>query len=261
MFGSVPFRAVVTALLFSSLASGAFAQSSEPLITQGFRDDFTAPRLDARRWYVSDGWTNGPHQDCYWAASAVTVGEGRLKLAHVPGTASARPTCGEVQLRGFIHYGTIEARIRAPVASGLNASVFTYTGPSHGTRHDEIDIEVLTRDTGRAEFNTFVDGKPMNGKVAPLDPPLDEAFHDVAIQWGPEAIAWFVDGREVHRTPPGAILPDLPQKLIMSFWSTTSLTDWMGRQGPRTGPLEYQIDWIAYTPPTQRCLFEGSVTC
>ncbi|MDB6454805.1 family 16 glycosylhydrolase [Falsirhodobacter sp. 20TX0035] len=231
------------------------------MITQGFRDDFTAPMLNTRRWYVSDGWTNGRHQDCYWAKSAVSVADGMLKLAHVPGTEAERSECGEVQLRGLIHYGTIEAEIRTPAASGLNASIFTYTGGTQGTRHDEIDIEVLTRRTDRITFNTFVDGKAMNGDDAPADPPLDEAFHRVAIQWGPDAIVWFVDGEEVHRTPAGATLPDLPQKLMMSFWSTTTLTDWMGKQGRRTGQLDYLIDWIAYTPLGETCLFAGSITC
>lgn len=248
------------AVFCCALAGGAFARA-EPLLTAGFRDDFIAPRLDTRRWYVSDGWTNGPHQDCYWAASAVSVADGMLRLAHVPAAGDARAECAEVQLRGLIHYGTIEARISAPAASGLNASVFTYTGPSHGTRHDEIDIEVLTRHTNRIDFNTFVDGRMMNGEAVPIDPPLDRAFHDVAIQWRPDAILWFVDGREEHRTPPDAVLPDLPQKLMASFWSTTTLTDWMGKQGPRDGALHYLIDWIAYTPMTQSCLFEGSVTC
>lgn len=249
------------AAVLSTLATASFAQTAEPMITEGFREDFTAPKLNTRRWYVSDGWTNGRHQDCYWAKSAVSVSDGMLNLAHVPGTETDRPECGEVQLRGMIHYGTIEARISAPAASGLNASVFTYTGPAQGTRHDEIDIEVLTRHPNRVDFNTFVDGKAMNGENAPVSPPLDEAFHDVAIQWSRDAIVWFVDGQEVHRTPPGATLPDLPQKLMMSFWSTTTLTDWMGKQGPRSGKLDYRIDWIAYTPPSQRCLFEGSITC
>lgn len=228
----------------------------------GFFEDFTEG-LDRDRWYVSDGWTNGDWQDCHWSGGAVRVQDGTLTLFHIPAPEGGDrpPQCGEVQTRARLHHGTFEARIRTPRAPGLNASVFTYIGPVHGAPHDEIDIEILTRDPGAMTANTYVAGKPHNGGAAPATPPFDEAFHTVAFRWEPEGITWYLDGQKVHRTAPGSPLPTHPQKLYMSFWSTETLTDWMGKQGPREGPLGYEIDWVAYTPLGQACLFEGSVTC
>lgn len=37
----------------------------------GFVEEFET--LDEGRWYVSDGWTNGPHQNCTWSRDAVQV--------------------------------------------------------------------------------------------------------------------------------------------------------------------------------------------
>lgn len=228
----------------------------------GFREDFTEG-LDPARWYVSDGWTNGDWQDCHWSGGAVRVQDGQLTLFHIPPPeGGGRPAqCGEVQTRARLHHGTFEARIRTPRVRGLNASVFTYIGPVHGAPHDEIDIEILTRDPGAMTVNTYVDGKPHNGASAPATPPFDEKFHTVAFRWEPERITWYLDGQEVHRTAPGSPLPSHPQKLYLSFWSTATLTDWLGKQGPRQGPLGYEIDWVAYTPAGKACLFEGSITC
>ena len=243
----------------ASVALPALAQD-KPML-QGFRDDFTAPMLNTKRWYVSHGWTNGKHQDCEWSKKAVAVKDGFLHLSHIPAEGDDLPLCGEIQTHAFLKYGTIEARISAPRASGLNASVFTYTGPTFKAPHDEIDVEVLTRDTSEITFNTFVSGKMANGEVVPVDPPIDEEFHTIAMKWEPDRIIWYLDGEEVHRTAEGSPLPENPQKIYMSFWSTTMLTEWMGEQGPREGPLDYRVDWLAYTPPDQDCLFEGSVTC
>ncbi len=244
-----------------AVVAGTTAAAQDMLMRQGFRDDFTAPMLNTKRWFISDGWTNGKHQDCEWSKKAVSVREGFLRLAHIPAEGDRKPLCGEIQARAFLQYGTIEARVRTPRGSGLNASIFTYTGPTYKAPHDEIDIEVLTRDTSEITFNTFVSGKMANGEVVSVDPPIDEAFHTVAMTWEPDRITWYLDGQEVHRTAEGSELPDHPQKIYMSFWSTTMLIDWMGEQGPREGPLEYLVDWVAYTPAGQSCLFEGSVTC
>lgn len=250
---------VIAMAVGAALGAPPAMADAPKMITQAFRDDFD--RLDEGRWFVSDGWTNGKHQDCTWSRRALTVRDGLLTLFHLPGGSGSGPLCGEVQTRDFMQYGTFEARIRTPRGSGRNASVFTYTGPVNGAPHDEIDIEVLTRNPAQVSLNTFVDGKPANGLVVPIDPPLDGAFHTVGFRWAPEGITWYLDGRAVHRTAPGTALPDHPQKLYMSFWSTTQLTDWMGRQDKQDRPLSYQIDWIAYTPLGAPCPFEGSVAC
>ena len=244
----------------ASSAGPAAARPEAQPMTQGFRDDFD--RLDPARWYVSDGWTNGPHQDCTWSRRAVRVQGGMLRLTHLPGGGETpHPLCGEIRTRGFLQYGLIEARIRTPRGSGKNAALFTFSKPSGKGPHDEIDIEILTRNPAEATFNTFVDGKPAQGGVAPVDPPFDEAFHTVAIDWAPERIRWFVDGRMIHETAPGIERPTHPQQLFLSFWSTTTLTDWMGRQDANAGPLDYEVDWIAWTPHGAGCLFPQSLAC
>lgn len=249
------------------LLSAAFSLMGSALLAneptgQGFFDDFSGG-VDNRRWHISDGWTNGDWQDCHWSRKAVKHHDGMVTLQHIPAQSgdTAPPQCGEIQSKAFFQYGTFEARIRTPRASGLNASVFTYTGPVFDAPHDEIDIEILLRDPGRMTVNTFVGGKAQNGGNAPASPAFDEDFHTVAFRWLPDGITWYLDGREVHRTAPGSPLPTHPQKFYLSLWSSTTLIDWLGEPSKHDAPLSYDIDWVAYTPPDASCLFPASITC
>lgn len=249
-------------VLVMAALSGTAQAATRNTDAQGFFDDFIGGLVKGR-WYVSDGWTNGDWQDCFWSASAVKVQDGILNLSHIPRPGKDGPPafCGELQTTSFLQYGTFEARIRTPRGSGLNASVFTYTGPIHKNPHDEIDIEILSRDPATMTMNTFVAGQAQNGGDTPVTPPLDEAFHTVGFRWAPDGIIWFLDGREVHRTAPGTPIPNHPQKLFMSFWSSATFTDWMGKQTARDTPLNYEIDWVGYTPLGASCLFPASITC
>lgn len=247
-------RAAAVAFGWGVLATAAAAQDGGAFF-EGF------DRLDRGRWYVSDGWTNGDHQNCLWSRRAVEVRGGRLRLALIPAGVAGSPDhlCGEIQTERVFGHGTYEARIRTSDVSGLNAAFFTYIGPVHGKRHDEIDVEILTRDPGTVEFNTFVDGRMMHGGAADLDPPSDEAFHKFAFQWRPDGVRWFVNDREVHAAQ--GFVPFEPMKIYLSHWSTGTLTDWMGPFEVPAEPVIMEVDWVAFTPLGTRCQFPESVLC
>lgn len=215
--------------------------------------------LDRGLWMRSDGWTNGPWMNCAWSRDAVRVRDGVLVL-EVRETDEDR-LCGELQSRGRYGHGTYEIRMRTGQGSGLNAAFFTYIGPVHGRSHHEIDVEILLRDTTRATFNTFVDGTPMHGGDASLGAPGDGAFHTYAFTWLPDGITWFVDGRPVHRTPDGAPIPEAPQKIYASLWSSDTFADWMGPFDAGALPARMEVDWIAFTPLGVPCRFAQSVLC
>jgi endo-1,3-1,4-beta-glycanase ExoK len=241
-----------------STTTPLIAGEVEPSVAP-FRDQFES--LDASVWFVSDGWTNGPHQNCTWSAKAVEVTDGILRLSFVPGQGAAPPghLCGEVQTNAVYHHGTYEARIRTAQGSGLNAAFFTYIGPVHDKPHDEIDVEILTRDTASVSLNTFVNGKPQNGTTVPVDPPTDQAFHIYAFTWDESGIRWFINGQEVHRATEN--LPVTPQKLYLSHWGSDTFVDWMGPFARPDGPVVMEIDWVAFTPLGAPCQFPESVVC
>jgi endo-1,3-1,4-beta-glycanase ExoK len=246
-FRTIPIAAFVSA----SLATMAASQES-------FHEDFDG--LDRDRWYISDGWTNGPHQACQWSSGAVEIRDGSLILSLLGTDDADRPwICGEIQTEERFRHGTFEARIRTDRGSGVNAAFFTYIGEVHKRPHGEIDVEILTRDTGIVEFNTFVAGEMLNGGEARIDPPADEAFHHYAFTWDEDSIRWYVDGELKHEAP-GTDLTDA-QKIYLGHWNTEVLTDWMGDFEDPGRPLEMHVDWVAWTAPGEGCQFAASILC
>ena len=86
-----------TALLATLAAAGPLA-AQEGANGTSFVEEFD--RLDTARWYVSDGWNNGAHQNCTWSKDAVKAAGGKLTLSFDARPAGERRyACGEVQTR------------------------------------------------------------------------------------------------------------------------------------------------------------------
>lgn len=240
------------------LLAAAVAVEARPL-GETFFEDFS--RFERDRWYVSDGWSNGRHQNCLWSKEAVSHEQGQVSLIFERHeTADHAYRCGEIQTRPRFGYGTFEARIKTDEGSGLNAAFFTYIGEVHGERHDEIDFEVLMANTREVEVNTYVDGKPRHRAVVPLDEPAHERFYTYSFVWEQGRMRWYVDGRLVHEVE-SADLPERPQKIYLSLWGSDTLTDWMGPFREPQGPKQMDIDWVAYTALGEPCAFGESVLC
>ena len=238
------------------LASGGARADS---IGKSFFDDLSTFDLD--RWYVSDGWSNGNHQNCLWSESAVVHKGDQLGLLFFQQDSPTHAyRCGEIQTRQRFTHGTYEARIKTNEGSGLNAAFFTYIGPTHGERHDEIDIEILTANPQDVTVNTYVDGVPMHGAVVPLPQAAHEAFHIYAFTWEPGRLRWYINGQLIHDVS-GPHLPERPQKIYLSLWGSDTLTDWMGPFVKPDRPKRMDIDWIAFTALGEDCQFPDSILC
>jgi beta-glucanase (GH16 family) len=125
-------------------------------------------------------------------------------------------------------YGYFEARMRAPRGSSMVTGFFTFTRP-HGRRSwDEIDIEILGRDTRSILFSYFNDGeRRMHEHQLGFD--AAEGFHTYAFEWTPRYIRWYVDGRLSHEATGAEVpIPDAPQRLYLNLWNSETLTSWVG---------------------------------
>ncbi|SMQ76000.1 endo-1,3-1,4-beta-glycanase ExoK [Devosia lucknowensis] len=244
--------------LAALIATPAMAQ-------EAFFDDFDS--LDQGRWYVSDGWSNGSHQNCTWSAGQITVEGGALRVGFAPVPAGERSnSCGEIQTRSEYGYGTYEARLRTPSGSGLNAAFFTYIGQQQGKPHDEIDFEILLKDTGTVETTTFVNGKSGDGEVGSgqahaLPYPSDSDFVTFAFTWEPDRLRYYINGKLVRTMDDQATIPANPQRIFFSLWGSDTLTDWMGRFSQPADPVAMEVDWVAFTPEGADCAFEQSILC
>jgi endo-1,3-1,4-beta-glycanase ExoK len=251
-------RALVPMLMILA-PTAAMAQGAS------FHDDFNS--LDTKRWYVSDGWANGAHQNCIWSTGQVKSVDGMLNVGLAPVPKGDRQySCGEIQTKEAYGYGTYEARLKTPKGSGLNAAFFTYIGAEQKKPHDEIDFEILLKDTSSVQTTTFVNGKSGDGKVGSgqthaLPHPSDSDFITYAMTWEPGKIRYYLDGKLVRTMDDPTTIPANPQRVFFSLWGTDTLTDWMGKMDPQTGPIAMQVDWVAFTAQGEACAFPESVLC
>jgi endo-1,3-1,4-beta-glycanase ExoK len=227
----------------------------------GFHEPFQL--LDHQRWYLSDGWANGPHQSCEWRADAVAVTGGNLRLTLSDRGGKVRPIgCPEMHTNARLGHGLYEARMRTAAGLGLNTAFFTFVGPSMGVpEDDEIDFEFLGKDPHSVQLNYFTNGQGHHEFMAPLGFDASQRFHDYAIEWTPDKIRWYADGKVIYQTPDGAKIPRNPGYLFLSLWSGSNVEDrWLG-PFHYTSPMTADVAWVAYTPDGAPCRFPESLKC
>lgn len=247
-----------TALLATLAAAGPLA-AQEGANGTSFVEEFD--RLDTARWYVSDGWNNGAYQNCTWSKDAVKAAGGKLTLSFDARPAGDRQyACGEVQTRKRYGYGTYEVRMKSASGPGLNSAFFSYIGPTDKKPHDEIDFEVLGKDTSRVQVNQYIAGKGGNEKLVAVPGGADSGFNDYAFVWRKDRIAYYLNGTLVHEVTDARKLPTNAQKIFLSLWGTDTLSDWMGRFA-FAGPATMEVERIAFTAEGGPCQFDGSVAC
>ncbi|MEM6620292.1 MAG: family 16 glycosylhydrolase [Pseudomonadota bacterium] len=145
-------------------------------------------------------------------------------------------------------FGRYEALIQAGRGPGVVTGFFTYTGSAYGTRHDEIDIEFLGRDTTRIHVAWFVDGS-LKSRFIDLGFDAADQPRRYAFEWHPSHIAWFVEGREVFRATEDVDgpLPQVPSLLFANIWAADpSISDWSGTIVPGTR-AEARVSQIRFT--------------
>jgi len=260
----IPFEAFSRGNRILALALGALATGVLPVVAQEGGNSFVEEfdRLDSKRWYISDGWANGDHQNCIWSKDMVSISDGVLKLGIAKRQTKDREyVCGEIQTHKRFSYGTYEARIKAAAGSGLNTGFFTYIGPTHKQPHDEIDFEILGKDPSQVQLNQYVNGKGGNEEFAPVPGGADADFNDYAFVWEKDRIRWFVNGELVHTVDDPAKLPSHASKIFVSLWGSDNRKSWLGSFAELSEPKTAEVDRIAFTALGDECQFPESVVC
>lgn len=213
--------------------------------------------IDEERWRVADGWSNGDWTANDWRRTQILRRPHGIDivLARSRG-GEKRYSSGELQSEDEYRYGYFEVRMRAPRGSGLVTGFFTYTRQGDEATWDEIDVEILGRNTRAVQFGYFGGGRN-HITTTPLPFDAAEDFHSYGFEWTQEALRWYVDGRLLHeeRGARGP-LPQNPQRLYIHLWNTETLTDWLGPILPWQGPWRLSVSCIAYAPR-----YEGAPLC
>ena len=126
---------------------------------------------------------------------------------------------------------------------GVVSSFFTYTGPSDNNPWDEIDIEILGKDTTKVQLNYYKDGQGGHEFMYDLGFDASEAYHTYGFDWQPDHITWYVDGKAVH-TMYGN-MPNTPGKIMMNTWPGLHVDEWLKPFNGHT-PLTARYQWVTY---------------
>lgn len=220
-------------------------QMGEPFIER-FRNE----TLDERYWYISDGWSNGDHMDNDWRRSQIDTGKDGLVITMEKARAGHPKALvsGEARTLPFYRYGYFEALARVPRGAGVVSGIFTYAHIDGNVRPNEIDIEILGKDTRTLETSIHQNGVSTLKRVRlPFD--AAEGFHTWGIDWQPDYVRWYADGQLVHEdTSPVVAGLTRPQQFIFDLWGSTPLHQWVGPFDKERGPWKLEITCAAYEP-------------
>ncbi len=212
--------------------------NADATAVEDFRDG------DSKLFFASDGWTNGSCFDCGWYKQNTSLENGMLSLA-IDKDHSGQYNYSGAEYRTNDHYGYgyYETSMQAIKNDGVVSSFFTYTGPSEDNPWDEIDIEILGKDTTKVQLNYYTNGVGNHEFMYDLGFDASEGFHTYGFDWQPDYIAWYVDGKEVYRATDN--IPSTPGRIMMNTWNGIGVDDWLKPFDGKT-PLTAHYQWVTY---------------
>ncbi|MBR3679504.1 MAG: family 16 glycosylhydrolase [Oscillospiraceae bacterium] len=214
------------------------APNTSATMYEDFRDG------SSQYFIASDGWENGDPFDCGWYKQNTSLDKGYLTLTIDKDYSGKYHYSGaEYRTNDFYHYGYYETSMQAIKNDGVVSSFFTYTGPSDNNPWDEIDIEILGKDTTKVQLNYYTNGQGNHEYMYDLGFDASQGFHRYGFNWQPGYIAWYVDGKEVYRATNN--IPSTPGKIMMNTWPGRGVDEWLKPYNGNT-PLIAKYEWVTY---------------
>ncbi len=229
-------------------------------------DEFDGTDLDASKWsyQIGDGcpdlcgWGNNEEQ--YYRAENVEVSDGTLKI-HVREEAFGGRdyTSARIRTAGLASWttGRFEARMKMPSGGqGYWPAFWMLPEEEHygiWPLGGEIDIMefaggVPGRVSGALHFGAlFPNNRYVVDEFFPASGPLDDDFHEYAVEWDPQEIRWYLDGYEYASFTPEDLAPD-PWRFDRPFHLLLNVAvgGWFG--GPPDGstvfPDSMVVDYV-----------------
>ncbi|MCM1055117.1 MAG: glycoside hydrolase family 16 protein [Bacteroides sp.] len=197
---------------------------------------------------ASDGWSNGSMFNVTWRKDNCAFENEKMRLiidTDGSGSGAIPYSGGEYRSKDFYGYGRYEVSMKAIKNDGVVSSFFTYTGPSDHNPWDEIDIEILGKDTTKVQFNYFTDGAGEHEYLYDLGFDASEDFHDYAFEWHEDKIVWYVDGKEAYTAEES--IPVTKGKIMMNAWCGTGVDGWLNAFDDGGLPLAAEYKSVSFT--------------
>ncbi len=194
---------------------------------------------------ASDGWTNGDPFNVFWHKDNVTFSRHNMQLTIAVDTTQTKVpySGGEFRSKKTYGYGRYEVSMKAIKNDGCVSSFFTYTGPSENNPWDEIDVEVLGKDTTKVQLNYYTNGVGNHEYMYDLGFDASEGYHTYGFDWQKDYITWYVDGKAVYTATSN--IPSTAGKIMMNVWPGIGVNDWLKPFDGKT-PLTASYEWVTY---------------
>jgi beta-glucanase (GH16 family) len=267
--------ALVVALGMTVLSLGSLAEE-KAAPPKGWklvwRDEFKGRKLDPKKWNVLLREHSKHNELQYYVPDEVYVENGCLRLrSRVRDYGAMHYTSGRLDTKGKLApvYGRFEIRGRLPGGKGLWPAYWLYPQdrdwpmeylmaeavangkermiPEARPWYSEIDImEFLGHEPnivyGTLHYYTFDGQKKTSSVTWKGDCDYSKDFHLYALEWEPDALRWFLDGKLIHTTTNG--VPHTPHYLILN---TAVGGQWPGNPDASTPfPQFHDIDYVRF---------------
>ncbi|MBA2309612.1 MAG: glycoside hydrolase family 16 protein [Pseudonocardiales bacterium] len=138
-------------------------------------------------------------------------------------------------------YGRWEARVKAPVGDPTySALVLLWPDAENWPVGGEIDFMELT-DPTRQSAKIFVHFGENDLKVESAVAVDATQWHNWAVEWTPDYIAAYLDGKEWYRVTDKAVQPPGPMHLTIQL-------DWFPEGDGQVKTSSMQVDWVKQYP-------------
>ncbi len=231
-----------------------------------FSDEFNGNTVNREKWTLCYWWdkggcTNLGNKELEWYMPGnVSQGRGKLimearKKAVIGWKGRTFPyTSGMVTTgrdysetrpaRAQFTYGHIEIKAKIPRGKGLWPALWML--PSKHESLPEIDIMEVLGDTPqqlRLHFH-YMDagGKAQHPGQTVTTADLSASWHVYGLTWDPDAIRWYLDGKEVWSFTDKRYIPSEPMYLLMNL---AVGGDWPGAPNAQTKfPSRFSVDYV-----------------
>ena len=156
---------------------------------------------------------------------------------------------GQLQRGGWFGYGRYEIIMQSAAESGLITAFYTYTGRYFNDSHEEIDIEIVGKDTTKVQFNRFRNGVRLKESIW-VDVGFDtsERPNLYSFEWTQDRLTWYVNEREMYRLDGADEIPIPPAKIYLDLWTGgPGQVKWAGPK-PEDATGTALVQCVSYSP-------------
>lgn len=235
--------AVVLLLTATACAPSGSSQATAPPAQNAgadtwklvLEDQFDGPALNRTYWAPCYWWSQttctgaSNHEQQLYTAANVGVNNGVLSLIarkQIAVSDDGKPflytsgiVSGSTQNKTMVpfRYGYVEARARVPRGSGLWSAIWML--PANHQEKPEIDIFEIVGETPNLVYQSLhavTSEQPIRHVEATSDD-MTADWHVYGLDWEPNGITWYVDGRQTFSVTDPSVIPTVPMYLVIDL--------------------------------------------